>query len=74
MAARGPRTGVLARRYLVPQQRWQQRPHERIGLWLQADAIVALTRPQFRTVGGMSVHASGRLAGQVLAGIEFRLR
>jgi hypothetical protein len=50
------------------------RAHERVGLWLQADAIVALTRPDFRTAGGVQVHDSARFGGQVLAGLEFRLR
>lgn len=50
------------------------RPRERIALWLQADAVVALTRPQFVTALGVPVHASARVGGQALAGLEVRLR
>lgn len=50
------------------------RPHARIGLWLQADAVVALTRPTFVTAGGRPVHESARVGGQALAGLEIRLR
>lgn len=50
------------------------RPHARIGLWLQADAVVALTRPTFVTAGGRPVHESARVGGQALVGLEIRLR
>lgn len=50
------------------------RPRERFGLWLQVDAIGALVRPSFVTVGGATVHEAARFGGQALAGVEVRLR
>jgi hypothetical protein len=50
------------------------RPRGRVGLWLGADAIVALLRPTFVTAGGVQVHQASRFGGQVLAGIEVGLR
>ncbi|MCY0992641.1 hypothetical protein OV203_36215 [Nannocystis sp. ILAH1] len=50
------------------------RPRGRVGLWLGADAIVALLRPSFVTAGGVKVHEAARFGGQVLAGVEVRLR
>lgn len=50
------------------------RPRPRVGLWLQADAIVALVRPRFVTAGGVEIHRASRLGGQVLAGLEVGLR
>lgn len=50
------------------------RPRERVALWVQADAIVAILRPSFVTVGGMTVHEAARAGGQALVGVEVRLR
>ncbi|HEY8376912.1 MAG TPA: hypothetical protein VIK91_10510 [Nannocystis sp.] len=50
------------------------RPQRRVGLWLQADAIVALLRPAFATAEGTRIHETARVGGQVLAGIEVGLR
>ncbi|WAS97005.1 hypothetical protein [Nannocystis punicea] len=50
------------------------RPRGRVGLWVGADAIVALLRPTFVTARGQEVHKAARFGGQVLAGIEVRLR
>ncbi|MDC0716033.1 hypothetical protein [Nannocystis bainbridge] len=49
-------------------------PRGRVGLWAGADAVVALLRPSFVTAGGVRVHEAARLGGQVLAGMEVRLR
>jgi hypothetical protein len=53
--------------------RWRPRDG-RVGLWLGLDAIVAITRPEFVTAGGVTVHRSARVGGQALLGIEVRLR
>lgn len=50
------------------------RPWERVGLSLQADAVVGLTRPVFQTAGGEVVHQASRLGGQALVGVEVRVR
>lgn len=50
------------------------RPRGRVGLWLGADAIVALLRPSFVTAGGVKVHEAARFGGQLLAGVEVLLR
>lgn len=46
----------------------------RVGLWLGADVVVALTRPLFRTAGGVTVHEAARLGGQASVGVEVWLR
>lgn len=50
------------------------RPRERVGLWLQVDAVVVLIRPRFETAAGRVVHEASRFGGQALAGIELRVR
>lgn len=56
-----------------PALRWRPRDG-RVALWLGVDAIVALTRPEFRTAGMVTVHATRRFGGQVGLGVEVRLR
>lgn len=53
--------------------RWRPRDG-RVSLWLGLDAIVALTRPEFVTAGGVRVHQAARIGGQALFGVEVRLR
>lgn len=53
--------------------RWRPRDG-RVGLWLGLDAIVALTRPEFETAGGVRVHRAAQAGGQASLGLEVRLR
>lgn len=53
--------------------RWRPRDG-RVSLWLGLDAIVALTRPEFVTAGGVRVHRAAQIGGQALFGVEVRLR
>ncbi|MCY1054368.1 hypothetical protein [Nannocystis sp. SCPEA4] len=69
MTARSPWLAATAGAALA----WRPRGG-RVGLWLQADAIVALLRPTFVTAGQQEVHRASRFGGQVLAGIEVGLR
>ncbi len=56
-----------------PALRWRPRDG-RVALWLGVDAVVALTRPLFRTAGMVTVHEVARLGGQATVGVEVRLR
>jgi hypothetical protein len=56
-----------------PALRWRPRDG-RVGLWLGLDAIVALTRPEFVTAGGVRVHEAAPVGGQASVGLEIRLR
>jgi len=56
-----------------PALRWRPRDG-RVALWLGVDAVVALTRPLFRTAGMVTVHETGRFGGQATVGVEVRLR
>lgn len=56
-----------------PALRWRPRDG-RVALWLGVDAVVALTRPLFRTAGMVTVHETQRFGGQATVGVEVRLR